>query len=106
MMQTLKLERAHVVGSSLGAEVGLSLAANHPEKVISLVCDGALSSEYGPHGTWEGSQPDFEVHVARQLEKMQNRPESIYPSVDALVDKSRASLADTGWAMENIPIVL
>ncbi len=50
VMQHLKLERAHIVGSSLGAEVGLSIAANYPEKVISLVCDGALCSEYGPYG--------------------------------------------------------
>jgi len=102
MMQALKLERAHIIGSSLGAEVGLSLAANYPEKVISLVCDGALSSEYGPYGTWEGTQSDFEEHVARQLEKMQNRPETIYPSVDALVDKSRASLAEIGWWNEQV----
>jgi 2-succinyl-6-hydroxy-2,4-cyclohexadiene-1-carboxylate synthase len=102
MMPQLKLERAHIVGSSLGAEVGLSLAANYPEKVISLVCDGALSCEYGPYGTWEGSQSDFEEHVARQLEKMQNRPEAIYPSVDALVENSRGALAEIGWWNEHV----
>jgi pimeloyl-ACP methyl ester carboxylesterase len=97
LMHQLKLERAHVIGSSLGAEVGLSLAANYPEKVLSLVCDGALSNEYGPYGTWEGSQADFEGHVAHQLEKMHNTPEKIYPSVDALVDQSRKSLEGIGW---------
>jgi pimeloyl-ACP methyl ester carboxylesterase len=97
LMQQLKLERAYVIGSSLGAEVGLSLAANYPEKVLSLVCDGALSNEYGLYGTWEGSQADFEGHVAHQLEKMHNTPEKIYPSVDALVDQSRKSLEGIGW---------
>jgi pimeloyl-ACP methyl ester carboxylesterase len=97
LMQQLKLERAYVIGSSLGAEVGLSLAANYPEKVLSLVCDGAHSNEYGPYGTWEGSQADFEGHVAHQLEKMHNTPEKIYPSVDALVDQSRKSLEGIGW---------
>jgi len=89
IMQHLKLERAHIVGSSLGAEVGLSIAANYPEKVISLVCDGALYSEYGPYGIWEGSETDFEEHVARQLEKVRNTPETVFPSVDALVDDRR-----------------
>lgn len=89
IMGHLDLERAHIVGSSLGAEVGLSLAANYPEKVISLVCDGALSSEFGPFGTWEGSQAEFEAHVDNQLEKMRKSPETIYPSVDALVDARR-----------------
>jgi 2-succinyl-6-hydroxy-2,4-cyclohexadiene-1-carboxylate synthase len=102
LMQQLKLERAYIIGSSLGAEVGLSLAANYPQKVISLVCDGALSCEYGPYGTWEGSQADFEEHVTRQLEKMQTSPERIYPSVDALVVKSRDALIEIGWWNEYV----
>jgi len=98
IMEHLKLERAHIVGSSLGAEVGLSIAANYPEKVISLVCDGALSSEFGPYGTWEGSERDFEEHVARQLEKMRNSQETFYPSVEALVDSSREVIEKYfGW---------
>lgn len=98
IMQQLKLERAHVVGSSLGAEVGLSMAANYPEKVISLACDGAPVSEYGPYSTWEGSETDFEKHAARQLEKMRNTPETIFPSVDALVDDRRKVFEKyVGW---------
>jgi 2-succinyl-6-hydroxy-2,4-cyclohexadiene-1-carboxylate synthase len=102
VMQQLKLDRAHIVGSSLGAEVGLSLAANYPEKVLSLVCDGALSSEYGPYGTWEGSLAEFEEHVTHQLEKMHSNPEKIYPSIDALVGKSREVLSEIGWWNEYV----
>lgn len=102
VMQHLKLERAHIVGSSMGAEVGLSIAANYPEKAISLVCDGALSSEYGPYGTWEGSEADFEEHVAQQLDKMQNTPETIYPSVDALVQDRRQVFEKYGWWNEYV----
>lgn len=96
---------AHIVGSSLGAEVGLSLAANHPERVLSLVCDGALSSEYGPYGTWEGSEQEFEEHVARQLERMQNRPETVFPSIDALVSRRREVLEGCGWWNEQVEAV-
>jgi pimeloyl-ACP methyl ester carboxylesterase len=105
VMQHLKLERAHIVGSSLGAEVGLSLAANYPEYVISLVCEGALSSEYGPYGVWEGSEEAFEEDVARQLEKIRNTPETIFPSVDALVDRSRKALEKYGWWNEYVEAV-
>jgi pimeloyl-ACP methyl ester carboxylesterase len=98
----LKLERVHIVGSSLGAEVGLSLAANYPEKVISLVCDGALSSEYGPYGVWEGSEEDFKEHVKRQLENLRNTPETFFPSVDALVDNRRKALEKIGWWNEYV----
>ncbi|MBN1139041.1 MAG: alpha/beta hydrolase [Anaerolineae bacterium] len=94
IMHHLKLDRAHIIGSSLGAEAGLSLAANYPDRVISLVCDGALSSESGPYGTWEGSEAEFEEHVASQLKKMRARPDTIFPSVDALVDATRQALGD------------
>ncbi|MCP4418111.1 MAG: alpha/beta hydrolase [Chloroflexi bacterium] len=97
IMQHLNLEQAHIVGSSLGAEVGLSIAANYPEKVISLVCDGALSNEYGPYGTWEGSEAEFEEHVADQLEKIRNTPGTIFPSVEARVDDRRELFEKYGW---------
>lgn len=97
LMDHLRLERAHIVGSSLGAEVGLNLAAGYPERVISLVCDGALASEFGPYGTWESDLAGFEAHVEHQLERMHNTPETIYPSVEALVENSRKSLEPMGW---------
>jgi len=106
IMQHLNLERAHVVGSSLGAEVGLSMAANYPDKVISLVCEGALYSEYGPYSTWEGSEADFTEHVAGQLEAMRNAPETIFPSVDALVDDRRNLLEKYGWWNEYVEAVV
>jgi len=105
IMQHLELERAHIVGSSLGAEVGLSIAANYPEKVISLICDGALSSEYGPYGTLEGSEAEFEEHVTHQLEKMHSTPDTVYPSVDALVDASRKVLEKYDWWNECVEAV-
>jgi 2-succinyl-6-hydroxy-2,4-cyclohexadiene-1-carboxylate synthase len=85
VMDHLKLEQAHVVGCSMGAEVGLSLAANFPERVLSLICEGALYSEYGPYSMWEGTLEEFNVHVAQILEKMQNTPDEVFPSADALV---------------------
>lgn len=98
MMEHLQLERAHIIGSSLGAEVGLSIAANAPEKVISLVCEGVPCSEYGPYSIWEGSETDFEIHVAQQLERVRNTPETVYPSVDALVEDRRSVMEKyVGW---------
>lgn len=89
VMTHLKIDRAHIVGSSLGSEVGLSLAAKFPERVISLVCDGALASEFGPYGLWEGSEAEFKAHAADQLEKMRQKPEKFYPSIDAFIDSRR-----------------
>ncbi len=97
VMTALGIEKAHVIGSSMGAEVGLSLAANHPERVISLACDGALASEYGPYGTWNGSEKAFEDHVTAELKKMTERPERIHSSIEELVNTYRENLEPVGW---------
>ena len=97
IMEHLKLERAHVVGSSLGAEVGLSMAANYPEKVISLVCEGALYSEYGPYGIWAGTEAEFKEYVAHELAQVRNRPGRIFPSVAALVESRKQTFEKVGW---------
>ena len=102
MMAQLELERAHIVGSSLGAEVALSIAANYPERTLSIVCDGALSSEYGPYGTWEGSETEFETHVASQLERIRNKSATLFDSVDALVDVRRELFEKYGWWNEYV----
>ncbi len=102
VIEQLNLGRVHVVGSSLGAEVGLSLAANAPERVSSLVCEGAPCSEYGPYSTWEGSEETFEAHVAEQLGKMRSTPETVFSSIDALVEAKRGVLQTYGWWNEDV----
>ena len=102
VIEHLQLGRVHVVGSSLGAEVGLSLAANYAEKVISLVCEGAPCSEYGPYSAWQGSEEAFEAHVAEQLTKMRSTPETVFSSIDALVDARRGILQTYGWWNEDV----
>lgn len=97
VMQHLQVARAHVIGSSLGAEVGLSLAVNFPEKVISLACDGALYSEYGPYGVWEGSPQGFQERTSNYLNHVRNTPDPIYPSIDALIAESRRQSEESGW---------
>jgi 2-succinyl-6-hydroxy-2,4-cyclohexadiene-1-carboxylate synthase len=97
VMDHLELEKAHIIGSSIGAEVGLSMAANYPEKVISLVLDGALCSQYGPYSTWDGTKQAFEVYVAEQLEKIRNAPDAIYASLDDLIDDRRKLFEKYGW---------
>lgn len=97
VMQQLKLERAHIVGSSLGAEVGLSVAANYPERVISLVCEGALSSEYGPYSTWEGSEDEFKAYAAQTVARVRSTPKQVFPSLEALIETSKQTFEKYGW---------
>ena len=48
LMDTLEIEKAYIIGSSLGAETALSIAANYPEKVIAMILDGAFYDIVGP----------------------------------------------------------
>lgn len=100
VMKKIGVECAHIVGSSLGAEVGLSMAANHPEQVRSLVCEGALFSQFGPYGLWEGTEAEFKEHAAQTLEKIRNNPPTEYPSADAFVDATRKMFEEYGWWSE------
>src|SRR5712671_2546698 len=52
-MQAIGIERAHVSGLSLGAAVGMWLAAKHPEKVKSLSL----------HSSWPKTDPFLETAV-------------------------------------------
>lgn len=97
VMAHLGLERAHFVGSSLGAEVALCLAAHHPDRALSLACEGALNSEYGPYGVWEGSADEFRDHVAKQVAAIRARPRPAFPSVDAFVAARREAFEKEGW---------
>jgi pimeloyl-ACP methyl ester carboxylesterase len=53
VMAALKIERAHVAGLSLGAAVGMLLAANYPERVKSLSL----------HSSWDRSDPFLKTVV-------------------------------------------
>lgn len=102
LLDKLNITRAHVIGSSMGAEVGLSLAAYYPDKVLSLVCDGAHSNECDPYGSWEGTQAQYDAHVQHQLEELHANPEAEYASIDALLAKTRSSLEGIGWWNEAV----
>jgi len=102
VMDALGIKKAHVVGSSLGAEVGLSLAANHPDRVRSLVCEGALFNEGGPYGLWEGTQEEFNVYAKEKIEFLRNKPKKAYSSIDELVSEKKNFFEQRGWWTETM----
>lgn len=91
VLDALRIDQVHVLGSSLGAEVGLSLAVLHPQRVKSLVCDGALYSEFGPYGKWEGSEAEFRKYTQDLLEKYHSR-DDLFPSAEAFQAARKAAL--------------
>lgn len=75
VLEVLGIDQTHIVGSSIGAEVGLSAAANYPERLLSLVAEGAFHSEYGPYGTRTIVSFDHDNALQLQLKERQTAPE-------------------------------
>jgi len=96
VMKELNVNKAHLVGSSMGAEVGLVIAAAKPEKVESLICEGALYSEFGPYGIFEGSESDYKTHVRTSLKKYEDRPEFAGETIDHLIGLNQHEYEESG----------
>ncbi|WP_342561642.1 alpha/beta hydrolase [Paenibacillus sp. FSL R7-0345] len=96
LLRELQVERCHVVGSSMGAEIGLSLAATHPELVQSLVCEGALCNEFGEHGLFNGAPEEMEQKKEIMRAELLEREERIFTSREEYVAEERAELEKEG----------
>lgn len=48
LMDKQGIEKAYIVGSSMGADAAISFAARYPEKAIAMVLDGGLYDLVGP----------------------------------------------------------
>ncbi|MDF2935902.1 MAG: hypothetical protein K0Q90_1275 [Paenibacillaceae bacterium] len=96
LLRELGIDRCHVVGSSMGAEIGLCLAAAHPEKVSSLVCEGALYNEFGQLGVFPGDaqEIDREKEAQRALHPLRKPPEAA--SREAYLAEAKAPFVELG----------
>jgi len=105
VLDQLKIDQVHIIGSSLGAEVGLSLAAAFPDRVRSLVCDGALCSEYGPYGTWEGSEIEFREYVEETISK-NHLSDTVFPSIREFVTSRKQAFLKYGTWNDNFETMM
>lgn len=96
LLNHLGVEHCHVIGSSLGAEVALSLATYHPELVLSIVCDGALYNEFGEYGLFNGTDVEIEQKKKDYYNGMIGRIEPTFASKEEYVEQQRAKLTSIG----------
>lgn len=81
LMDALAIPQAHLVGSSLGAEVALSLAARYPDRVLSLACEGAFQNTFGPHS--EHGELSPAAIEAKKAEMRAARAQIVHPTFDS-----------------------
>ena len=92
VMDVLEIEKAYIIGSSLGAEVALSLAANYSEKVIAMILDGAFYDIVGPdskdqivteEAIAEAKSKLKEVILSREIKEYDSKEEYIKADKEA-----------------------
>lgn len=96
LLERLNVERCHIVGSSMGAEIGLSLAASHPELVLSLICEGALYNEFGEYGLFNGTEEDIEHKKEVMRTVLAEREERVFKTKEEYIEEQRAELIQQG----------
>jgi len=99
VLDALGIRQTHIDGTSIGAEVGLSLAAHHALRIRSLVAEGAFHSEYGPYGTRDAESLDHDEALKLRLNERKATPEKTYNSREALV-KEKSSFLQRQRPME------
>ncbi|MHA6529392.1 alpha/beta fold hydrolase [Paenibacillus sp. BAC0078] len=101
LLQRLNVEQCHIVGSSMGAEVGLSLAATHPGLVRSFICEGALYNEFGEYGIFNGTTEEIEHRKEEERIRLAERVERVFTTKEEYVEEERAELTQEGLWNDN-----
>ncbi|MDQ0089006.1 2-succinyl-6-hydroxy-2,4-cyclohexadiene-1-carboxylate synthase [Paenibacillus anaericanus] len=96
LLKRLNVDHCHIVGSSMGAEIGLSLAASHPELVKSLICEGALCNEFGEHGLFNGTEEEIEQNKEVQRAQLAERIERVFTTKDEYIEEEREEFVQEG----------
>lgn len=106
LLQQLNVEQCHIIGSSMGAEVGLSLAASHPELVRSMICEGALYNEFGEYGVFNGTAEEIERRKKEQQTQLAERVDRVFTTREEYIEEEREKLAQEGlWNDDFLPLI-
>ncbi|NHK31691.1 MAG: alpha/beta hydrolase [Asgard group archaeon] len=99
LMDYLKIDKAYIVGSSLGADVAVSFAALFPKRTIAIVLDGGIYDMVGPDSKDQIITED-EISKARDKLKEQilGGETKEYNSKEDYIEYCKK-----GWASESIP---
>jgi pimeloyl-ACP methyl ester carboxylesterase len=95
LLKELNIDCCHIIGSSMGAEVGLSIAASHPKMVRSLVCEGALYDRWGEFSLSEGTKQDAELERIELLESITNEEEHEFSTAQEYLSSMEADFRES-----------
>lgn len=106
-MDALEIDRAHIVGNSMGGRVALELGMGHPDRVraLGLLCPAVAFIKRGYHPIVRLARPEFGLlphrftrgMVAGQFWSMFHDPDAVDPAVaDVAVDEFQRIYSSAG----------
>ncbi len=102
LMEKLGINHAHFVGSSLGAELSVSIAARYADKVLSVVVEGsAMNNVYGHYGLSNPSEEDKKKESEQMLERIR-ASQVFYDSPEELLKKLKDTYEPRGFWNEHV----
>jgi len=96
VMNQLGIDKTHLVGSSLGGEIAVSLAANYSHRIKSVVAEGAIQNYFGENGVCdipveEIPHKKIELRTAREKKIM-----PIFHSLQEKIEFSKQNFMEGG----------
>ena len=103
LMERLSISKAYIVGSSLGMDTAVSLAARYPKKVIAIMGEGGFTNEFGLFGKLDDPQ-EFDERKYKIRDRRAKFVPPIYSSVETRIEATRLYFQQHDWEF-NEPVI-
>ena len=102
LMDKMNIGQAHFIGSSLGAELSVSIAARYEERVLSIVVEGsAMNNAYDPYGLSDPSEEEKEKEKEQMIERIR-AAQVFYDSPEEIMQKLKKAYEPRGFWNEHV----
>ena len=96
VMDQLGIEKAHILGSSLGGEIAVNLAARFPERVRSVVAEGAIQNYFGENGVYDMTKEEIPIKKNEIRAKRAERIEPVFDSIAEKIEMAKHNCEESG----------
>lgn len=86
LLKKLDIGKYYIVGSSLGAEVGIVLASRNQDMVNGVICEGVFSNEYNKYSLFEDDDEDIDNKVEEKLKEIDQRKQEYYETKSEFIE--------------------
>lgn len=96
VMDHLDIQKAHIVGSSLGGEIAVNMAAHYPERIQSVVAEGGIQNYFGKNGVCDIPTEEIPNKKVELRAKRANKYNPIFDSMAEKIEIARENYEQGG----------